>query len=75
VNYTVATPPIISLLGFYLYDNLGNKIQSVHTLQPGSIPCGSFSFTMPPDFPVGAYHIVLEDDGDILGSEIFIYTK
>jgi len=74
-NYTSATPPTTTLINSYIYDNFGNRITTVYTLNPGSTPCGTFSFVMPQGYPSGIYHITLETDEEVLGDTTFFYTK
>ena len=74
-NYTTSTPPTTTLINSYIYDNFGNRIATVYTLESGSTPCGSFSFVMPVGYPSGIYHITLESDEEVLGDTTFFYTK
>ena len=69
-------PPEDEDLDFWLYDNFGNRIQLLRTLQAGSIPCGDFDFNMPNNYPNGIYHITLENNkGQMLGNEKFVFVK
>jgi hypothetical protein len=76
VSYTIPKEYSSSVpFRFDLRDNAGNNLTpSLYTVNHSGQFVGQFSFNML-QYPSGIYHIVVENDEEILGSKQFIFTK
>jgi hypothetical protein len=61
-------------LTFYLNDNMGNRLKTLHTVNHSGQFSGQFTFNML-EYPVGTYHITVENNEQILGSEKFMFVR
>ena len=68
-----ALSPLFPLI-FYLYSNTGYRVKPLHTVKSTGQLSGQFSFDML-QYPTGTYHIVVENDDQILGGKQFVFVK